>query len=898
MVCVSGWLRALRMALAVTLLGSLLGCGSDGDELTKGMEVPAEPVPQILVTPTDLLLSLDAMASTVIVENSGEAPLTIQSVVLTGTDFGSFTIAADDCSGRQLPVDLTCFIDVAFTETAASEQRSAALVIASNDPDSPTVQVGLWGGPTPFLSATPPALVFNLQRVNTASASQTITFANTGNVDLDGLSLAFGAEYPADFLVAEDGCSRDTRLAIDETCDVTVVFAPVQGGARSGTLTATTTPSVPENAPTVDVEIDLSGLGEPEPFSVSPVVVDFGAVAVGETSVFNQTVTFENHVAEELVVELDALAGADAASFGVGWEDCSAAPVGVDGTCRIELIFSAASVGPKNATLTLRTADETLSVALTGVGLGVGVAATPAGYDFGGVSVGGKSTAAFTLRSTGNEELVIGAITVAAPDFSLLLAEDGCSGQTLTPAESCSLVVEYAPTVADDASGIVTVPTNVWNLRELTLALTGSGLASVALSPSRYDFGSTTQAFTFSNAGVNPVFVSWLSVAGPSDTDFSLTADTCTGETVAAGASCTFDLGFAPTAEGRRSARITVASDDGIFPQVVADVAGIGLEATTPVGMSSPAAAAFDTQGVGSDSNPMTIQISNAGQGDLILGSGFLDGADKTHFRMMEDLCSVQTLAPAGTCTVQVVFAPESGGAKSAALAFPSNDPAQPGASNPITAPLTGFGVSALAVTPRTLGFGTLALGLTSGNAEVFVANLGSTPATVDGIQLSGAGFLLVANACSDVVLQPGGRCTAEVAFAPQELGVRSGTLNISSAAGPIGLALSGVAIAPVSVSPPSADAGEATVGTTVDGGNFTVTNRSGQKITVDQLTITGPFSLRNDSCTGQILAADASCSFGVDFSPLSAGAAEGTVSVGVNGIAEAVTIPLSGIGI
>jgi hypothetical protein len=52
---------------------------------------------------------------------------------------------------------------------------------------------------------------------------------------------------------------------------------------------------------------------------------------------------------------------------------------------------------------------------------------------------------------------------------------------------------------------------------------------------------------------------------------------------------------------------------------------------------------------------------------------------DTTEFDIQNDLCSGATLAPNGKCTFKVVFKPQSPGAKSITVSFPSsNDPSSP----------------------------------------------------------------------------------------------------------------------------------------------------------------------------------------------------------------------------
>jgi hypothetical protein len=66
-----------------------------------------------------------------------------------------------------------------------------------------------------------------------------------------------------------------------------------------------------------------------------------------------------------------------------------------------------------------------------------------------------------------------------------------------------------------------------------------------------------------SNTGTAPLAVSTLTVSGAAAGDYTISADTCTGATLAPGTSCTFDVVLEASVAGTRSASITVASAAG-----------------------------------------------------------------------------------------------------------------------------------------------------------------------------------------------------------------------------------------------------------------------------------------------------------------------------------------------
>ena len=95
----------------------------------------------------------------------------------------------------------------------------------------------------------------------------------------------------------------------------------------------------------------------------------------------------------------------------------------------------------------------------------------------------------------------------------------------------------------------------------------------------------------------------------------------------------------------------------------------------------------FGETPVGTSSTPKLIDISNTGNAALSVGDLALGGADSTQFAVENDGCSQHVLPIAGACTVTVVFAPISEGAKNASLSIPSNDPDE----NPVVVTLAGF---------------------------------------------------------------------------------------------------------------------------------------------------------------------------------------------------------------
>jgi len=83
--------------------------------------------------------------------------------------------------------------------------------------------------------------------------------------------------------------------------------------------------------------------------------------------------------------------------------------------------------------------------------------------------------------------------------------------------------------------------------------------------------------------------------------------------------------------------------------------------------------------------------IQNAGDAGLEIESPSITGSDAPYFTITDDLCSGTTLLPKETCTLEIAFAPNTPGAKSADLEISSNDPDPPILVVPLDSTALGF---------------------------------------------------------------------------------------------------------------------------------------------------------------------------------------------------------------
>ncbi len=233
-----------------------------------------------------------------------------------------------------------------------------------------------------------------------------------------------------------------------------------------------------------------------------------------------------------------------------------------------------------------------------------------------------------------------------------------------------------------------------------------SGTSNINVAPTAVDFGSVgiganaAQSVTVSNSGTAALTLG--SITAPA-APFTRTGGSCSnGQILAAGASCTIDLQFAPTAAGAANGNFSVPSDDADVGtgngqnNVQVTLTGSGTSANVANINVNPMAVGFGTVTVGSTAN-QTVTVSNSGNADLTLGT---ITAPTAPFSRTGGTCSNgAVLASGNSCTMILQFAPTAAGAANGSFNVPSNDPdaGSGNGQNNVLVSLTGSGAAAQA---------------------------------------------------------------------------------------------------------------------------------------------------------------------------------------------------------
>ena len=229
--------------------------------------------------------------------------------------------------------------------------------------------------------------------------------------------------------------------------------------------------------------------------------------------------------------------------------------------------------------------------------------------------------------------------------------------------------------------------------------------------------GSTSpaQGITLTNTGNSTLTISGLAFSGTNASDFAET-DNCIGS-IAAGASCTINVTFSPTATGTRTGTLSI-TDNATSPPSPQTVALTGT-ATAPSVSVTPSSIAFPAQYVGTSGLPQSVTVMNNGNAPLSITSVTTSATD---FGTLNACGS--TVAAGSSCAIGVFFDPTASGTRSGTLTINDN-----ALGSPHTVALSGTGQD-FSMAPVTPASATVTAGQTA-NYTVAVSPAGGFNQTV-----------------------------------------------------------------------------------------------------------------------------------------------------------------------
>ncbi len=749
----------------------------------------------------------------------------------------------------------------------------------------------LWNFATagnPPVTISPTSLSFGNQPDNTTSASQPVTFTNSGSSAVTITSIAASAQFGQ-----TNNCPiSPSTLAAGNSCTINVTFTPSATGTQTGTL------SINDTAVGSPQQVPLSGSGTTvvaPAVSLSPSSLTFATPSVtvvqdtGTTGSGSGTLAakFASNVTKNnlMVVGVSSFAGnafatpAITDTLGSTWTLAIAENPGTTGTPALASLYYA---------IVPSTGADTITVHMTGTNnLHLHI------YEVSGIVTSAMlDKTGFNFQTSGTAATVsTSAATTSMNEFVFAyFGRDNGSGtwtggsgysNTLATPNSGAGTDAFSEDKIITAAGVQTA-TATSSASDALTSLIATFVAAGGGTP--VGTTSAAQSVTLTNTGTASLNLTSIAASG----DFGQT-NTC-GSFVAAAGSCTISVTFTPTATATRTGAITITDNSSDSPETI-NLTGTGTPASGPAANVSPTNLTFSSQTVNTTSAAQTVTLTNAGTTTMSITS-IVASAQYSQ----TNTCG-SSLTAGNPCTISVTFTPTGTGTQTGTITITDNAPGSPhivnltGTGSAATAPAAGF-------SPTSLTFGSQTLNTTSGSQPITLTNSGT--ATLNITSIAASTQYAQTNTCGTSVIA-GGNCTINVTFTPTATGTQTGTIKVTDNAtgSPQSVTLTGTgtnATAPaVGLSPTSLTFSSQTLNTTSPAQSITLTNSGTATLNLTSIVASAKYAQTN-TC-GSSVAAGGNCSISVTFTPTATGTQTGTITITDNASGSPQTVNLTGTG-
>jgi uncharacterized repeat protein (TIGR01451 family) len=306
----------------------------------------------------------------------------------------------------------------------------------------------------------------------------------------------------------------------------------------------------------------------------------------------------------------------------------------------------------------------------------------------------------------------IAGVTVSGPDAADFAANPGnCVGNT---GASCNVSAGFKPTLIGVRRATVTplirnivlagggftssLATALAGQFEndistkLAFGVTGTGTPPVGIAPASVAFDkiekgttATPVKVTVASTTTVPVRLLVARIGGVHITDFAITSDGLSGQTLSPGASLSAMVAARPTRRGAVNAVLQVAHDAPLSPLAVT----LAATGTAPVVTSTVGSFDFGAVPMGASSPERVVEIANTGDAPLRVTAFSLSGAGSASFAVGDNNCLGAAIAPGAKAFLTLSFTPLAPGTQDSVVALVDNE-----VSPPFSIALRGIGVS------------------------------------------------------------------------------------------------------------------------------------------------------------------------------------------------------------
>ncbi len=711
--------RSVTIGMAILLLGMFPGGA-------------AAATSQLTCTPSNLGFGDVVVGQTetllATVTNNGQTSVTVSGLTLNNSAFTTSSLNLPLVLLAGQSVDLS----VSFTPPSIG-WKGGAIDLSSNASNANLrLEVGGSGVSSEAVTASPSIVSFGQVPIGTISTLPVVlTNARSWKVTLLALHTT-GSGFSA------SGPTFPLTLGVGQSVTLNVAFAPQSNGTTGGNLFV--------SGPALSIPVTGTGTA-PGQLTANPSSVNFANVQVGSSQ--TQSATLTNSGGSSLTVSQATLTGTGFSLSGLALP----LTLGAGQSATYSVTFAPQSIGSSsgNATITSTAADSNLSILLSGTSVTQGtLTANPTSLAFGSVQIGNSTSLSETLTNTGGTSLTISAAAASGPGFSL----SGLSlPLTLNAGHSTAFTVLFSPTTSGVASGSVSLTSNGLN-PNLSILLSGTGVApgTLAANPTTLAFGSvqvgnsSSLSETVTNTGGSTVTISQANLTG---SVFSISGLNLPLN-LAANQSVTFTATFTPTSAGAASGNLSVVSNASNSPLNIA-LSGNGTAAGQLA--VSPTSLSFGNVVVGSSASlngtltataaSVTVQPASDSNGEFVLSGISLP----------------MTISAGQSANFTVIFTPQSSGATSASLSFPSN-----ASNSPAVQTLTGTGTAPIQHTvdlawdasPDAVGYNIYRGTVSAGPYTMINSSLDGTTTYTDSTVVSGQTYYYVTTAVNSESQQSG----------------------------------------------------------------------------------------------------------------------------------------------
>lgn len=518
----------------------------------------------------NVIVGQSSAPQTATITNTGQSLAAGLAFKITG-DYG---IQKNTC-GVSLAGGDSCTIMVVFSPSATGDRAGMLTAISTTaGVGSASIVLDGTGQPPGYITTSPASLTFPATAVGTTSGAVMVTLSDPGISGVSGLQAATTGDFSATLCAS--------TLPASGSCNLSVTFTPSAAGTRTGQLTVTTITT--GASPAV---VALTGIGSlPPSIALIPASLAFPGTGTGATSAA-QTITISNPGTAPLNTPTLAVTG----DFQVTMNGCVTAVV-AGGSCNVQIAFEPTVTGGRTGTLTVSSSTPLVQPAtatLSGTGLPpASIGVSPLSLAFPVVLVGQTSTAQ-TVTVTNSGGAAMASLTLSvSPQFAI--TADGCAG-ALSAGASCTATIAFEPVTTGAIQGGLTVTSpQVATPAVVALSGTGGAAASLVVQPAVINFPTTGVAtasapitLTVSNPGTVTA-LSGLALKAPGG--FVISKTTC-ATTLAAMASCTAQIVFAPSKPGVGQGALAVSATGVATADVT--LQGTGFDFTVAVKGSSSA---------------------------------------------------------------------------------------------------------------------------------------------------------------------------------------------------------------------------------------------------------------------------------------------------------------------